>query len=129
MFGSIICVGFCDGISSVELLLFPHCVSLKYFAANCALLSCVICCPSLSLLWYGVGLYFLLNSLIPNHLSLMSRSFDTDSRILVFLSCFLLCMNSLLCCRNSFGFLSLAACFFPRFSWSCLIERIFCFCP
>ena len=51
VFGSIICVGFCEGVSSSVLLLCPHCISLRYLAANCALLSRVICFPSLSLLW------------------------------------------------------------------------------
>ena len=67
----------------------PHCCSLRYFAASCALCLCCMCCPCAFLLWNGVGLYFLLNSLIPNHLSLMSSSLESDSIILVF--CLLFC--------------------------------------
>ena len=62
MLWSIIGVGFGDGANSVLLDEFPHCVPLKYLAACCALCLCLMCSPSLSLLWYGVGVYFLFNS-------------------------------------------------------------------
>ena len=66
-------------VSSSELFP-PHCFSLRYFAASCALFLWCMCSPFWSLLWKGVGLYFLLSSLIPSHLSLRSRSLETDSR-------------------------------------------------
>ena len=103
-------VGFCDGIGSVLSVSTPHCVSLRYVAACCALCSRCMCIPSLSLLWYGVGVYFLFRSLIPNHLSLVSRSLEIDSSILHFLSSLLVLINSLFSCGNSWGFLSFAAC-------------------
>ena len=56
-------------------------------------------------------MYFPFSSFIPSHLSLMSNSLEIDSSILFFLSSFLILVNSLLSCRNSCGFLSLAACF------------------
>ena len=89
----------------------PHCFSLRYLAASCALFLCCMCSPSAFLLWNGVGLYFLLSSLIPIHLSLMSKSFETDSMILCFLSSLLLFVNCVLNIRKSFIFLSFAACF------------------
>ena len=87
-------VGACGSIGSVLFVSMPHCVSLKYFAACCALCLCCMCSPSLSLLWYGVGVYFLFKSFIPSHLSLMSRSLEIDSSTLLFLSSFLVLMNS-----------------------------------
>ena len=89
----------------------PHCFSLKCFAASCALLLWWMCSPSWFLLWKGVGLYFLLGSLNPSHLSLRSRSLETDSIILCFLSSFLLFVNCLSRVMNSFRFLFLAALF------------------
>ena len=82
VFGNIIGVVtmFCVSAS----VLVPRCCSLRYFAASCALSLCCMCCPCAYLLWNGVGLYFLLGSLIPSHLSLMSSSLESDSIILVF---------------------------------------------
>ena len=68
-----------DGSGS---LVFPHCVSLRYFAANYALSLCGMCFSYLSLLCNGVGVYFFFGSLIPSHLSLKSRFVETDSMIL-----------------------------------------------
>jgi hypothetical protein len=67
----------------------PHCGSLEYFAANCALCLCCMCNPPSTLLWNGVGVYLLFTSLIPSHLSLRSKSFDIDSSIMFGLSSFL----------------------------------------
>ena len=55
-------------------------------------------------------MYFLFSSFIPSHPPLMSNSLEIDSSTLFFLSSFLALVNSLLSCRNSCGFLSLAAC-------------------
>ena len=76
--------------AALSLGVVPHCVSLRYFAAYCALCLYWMWIPFLSLLWNGVGVYFFLSSLIPNHLSLRSKSFEMDSRILFLLSSFLL---------------------------------------
>ena len=65
-------------------------------------------------------MYFLFSSFIPGHLSLMSNSLEIDSSAQFFLSSFLALVNSLLSCRNSCGFLSLAACF--------LLSHISCDC-
>ena len=91
VFGNIfgVVIMFC-GCASV---LVPHCRSLKYFAASCALSLCCMCCPCAFLLWNGVGLYFLLSSLIPSHLSLMSSSLESYSIILHVLSSLLFFMN------------------------------------
>ena len=87
----------------------PHCFSLRCLAASCALLLWCMCSPAAFLLWNGVGLYFLLSSLIPNHLSLRSRLFDTDSMILCLLSSFLFFVSWVFSIKNCLRFLSFAA--------------------
>ena len=109
VFGSIIGVSICS--CNAASLFIPHCVSLKCFAASCALCLCCICSPAAFLLWKGVGLYFLFSSLIPSHLSLRSRSFETESIILCFLSSLLLFVNCVLSVRNSCRFQFFAASF------------------
>ena len=127
VFGSII------GVSISSLVWFevfvPHCFSLRCFAVSCALFLCCMCIPSAFLLWKGVGVYFLFKSLIPNHLSLMSSSFDTDSIILLFLSSLLLFVNWVFSVMNRLRFLSLAAFFFVlEFLLMCMEVHIFDFC-
>ena len=72
-----------------------------------------MCSPSLILLCQGVGLYFDLSSLIPNHLLLKSRSLLIASRTSCFLSSCLLFLYSFDSLVNSSRFLSFLA--FPLY--------------
>ena len=86
---------FCGSSCCVSSLLFvpvclPHWFLLRCSAAFCARSFHCTLCPFLSLLWYGVGLYFVFSALIPSHLSLMSNSCVSVLSTSCFLSSFLL---------------------------------------